>query len=1159
MSEKALQLIAKEKEERTGRLNLGNCGLTEWPEELFELTWLEELVVGDNWEWDEEKGVFNIALSFTLTFKVINRLNNVPQELSKLPKLRLLYLNDLGIKRIENLEYLKGLKKLDLSYNQIKEIENLEQLRNLLELDLRGNQISIIKNLDSLSTLKTLNLGHNKIQRIENLEGVTFLSVLNLWRNQIKQIVNLDKFFALKSLDLSSNQIQRIEHLDDLSALTSLNLSSNQIQRIEHLNKLPSLTSLDLSANQIKRIEHLDNLTELTSLVLSRNYILQIENLDKLTALTSLVLSKNQIQHIEQLDKLTSLTSLDLSNNNIERIEHLDKLIALTSLELSINRIELIENLDNLTALTELYLSNNRIQRIEHLDNLRALTSIYLIGNQIQKIEHLDNLTALTELYLSNNRIKRIEHLDKLRALTSLDLSNNQIESVENVSDKTLLILEHLEKLDLRNNPLERINQLKNWDNKSEILGYIKSLKKPGIPNTFLKLNIIGEGRIGKTQLIHFFEGKSFIQKEKDTYGTNTVTYSLPDSDYKATIWDFGGQSYHHGFHHLFIREKDFNLVLWRNKADKKPDYGYWLGTARAFSTNKDNGGKYLSPLWLVQNVWTSTDYFEEQKDFTPDEVHYPDSKKLKNYQVGFEQVFCIDVKSLFANESSIENTFFLHRLHKAMKNHVNILGDVPEEFADIKRQLYSEDFTSSWKIDKSHFKIKYAPEMDIQLFTYLLSYLEFSGNIISFNEKEGKGLLKDYVLTSPPKLSDWMFKGVLEKIGIKEQNGVFTRKQLKEALQNEEDTQLFLDILDQYDLVFVKEEEQEKKYIMPQYLTNYNHSFKTTLLKLLPFTFSLCFEDFLHEGRFFNFMSLYGQYAIDDTAYWKYGILFQYKKTIEVLVYYDNKKRQIFVHIEDNKGKTKIAKELFDFFVFNKKPTTSQENAPASEEARGFEREKETKEKEQRDFAGINLVSLSTNENQYFDIQETHQNIVAKNYFGICTQTQKRIPLDYMAINLLGNEAGRKLRIFFSYSHKDETYRNELDIHFAMLKRNGRIETWYDRKIVAGSDWNEKIKHQLEMADIVLLMISANFLHSDYIWEQELGIVRERLDKNDGICVIPVFVEECDTEGLDLMRFQGGTKDDQGKLRWIASEPNRAKLYLENVENIKEAIKKMQ
>ena len=59
---------------------------------------------------------------------------------------------------------------------------------------------------------------------------------------------------------------------------------------------------------------------------------------------------------------------------------------------------------------------------------------------------------------------------------------------------------------------------------------------------------------------------------------------------------------------------------------------------------------------------------------------------------------------------------------------------------------------------------------------------------------------------------------------------------------------------------------------------------------------------------------------------------------------------------------------------------------------------------------------------------------------------------------------------LFFSYSHKDEDLRNELEAHLAPLKRQGIISTWYDRRISAGSDFSEYIGAELENAQIILL-----------------------------------------------------------------------------------------
>ena len=69
--------------------------------------------------------------------------------------------------------------------------------------------------------------------------------------------------------------------------------------------------------------------------------------------------------------------------------------------------------------------------------------------------------------------------------------------------------------------------------------------------------------------------------------------------------------------------------------------------------------------------------------------------------------------------------------------------------------------------------------------------------------------------------------------------------------------------------------------------------------------------------------------------------------------------------------------------------------------------------------------------------------------------------------------------RIFFSYSHKDEALRDQLEVHLAMLKRQGLIESWHDRRIDAGDVLDESISAHLEEAEIILLLVSSDFLAS--------------------------------------------------------------------------------
>jgi hypothetical protein len=99
---------------------------------------------------------------------------------------------------------------------------------------------------------------------------------------------------------------------------------------------------------------------------------------------------------------------------------------------------------------------------------------------------------------------------------------------------------------------------------------------------------------------------------------------------------------------------------------------------------------------------------------------------------------------------------------------------------------------------------------------------------------------------------------------------------------------------------------------------------------------------------------------------------------------------------------------------------------------------------------------------------------------------------------------------VFFSYSHKDEELRNELETHLAMLKRQGVISSWHDRRLLAGDDVDKGISDELNKADIVLLLVSADFLASDYCYGIEMGRALERHAAGSAR-VIPVILRPCD------------------------------------------------
>ena len=121
---------------------------------------------------------------------------------------------------------------------------------------------------------------------------------------------------------------------------------------------------------------------------------------------------------------------------------------------------------------------------------------------------------------------------------------------------------------------------------------------------------------------------------------------------------------------------------------------------------------------------------------------------------------------------------------------------------------------------------------------------------------------------------------------------------------------------------------------------------------------------------------------------------------------------------------------------------------------------------------------------------------------------------------------------VFCSYSHRDEDLREELDKHIKLLERRGVISVWHDRKIGAGEEWKEEIDEQLESADVILLLISPDFIASDYCYDIELKRAMERHDAGEAR-VIPVFLRPVNWKGAPFGKLQALPTDARPVTSW--------------------------
>jgi internalin A len=153
--------------------------------------------------------------------------------------------------------------------------------------------------------------------------------------------------------------------------------------------------------------------------------------------------------------------------------------------------------------------------------------------------------------------------------------------------------------------------------------------------------------------------------------------------------------------------------------------------------------------------------------------------------------------------------------------------------------------------------------------------------------------------------------------------------------------------------------------------------------------------------------------------------------------------------------------------------------------------------------------------------------------------------------------EAGAALkeamRVVFSYAHKDEELRDQLETHLKLLQRQGVISTWHDRKIKPGDEWKGVIDESFQHADLILLLISADFVASDYSYEIEMKTALERHERSEAK-VVPIILRACQWQGALFGKLQALPKDGKPVTSWL----NRDEAWTDVAEGIKKTVEEI-
>jgi hypothetical protein len=139
---------------------------------------------------------------------------------------------------------------------------------------------------------------------------------------------------------------------------------------------------------------------------------------------------------------------------------------------------------------------------------------------------------------------------------------------------------------------------------------------------------------------------------------------------------------------------------------------------------------------------------------------------------------------------------------------------------------------------------------------------------------------------------------------------------------------------------------------------------------------------------------------------------------------------------------------------------------------------------------------------------------------------------------------------VFISYSHRDRELRQELETHLSNLKRQNLIASWYDGDISPGTEWRPQILKHLNTDQIILLLISADFMASDFCYSVEMTQAITRHDA-DQARVLPIILRPTDWKGAPFAKLKVLPTDGKAVTRW----PTRDDAFENIVQGIRDAI----
>jgi len=796
-------------------------------------------------------------------------LRELPVSLGDLPDLKVLYLGAYRLNEEGKLE--ASTDRINRELQDLAALAGLQRLQSLYLISCTG--IADLAPLAKFQALRNLDLSFCiGLADLAPLAGLQALQSLNL--SSCIRVTNLESLVglqALQSLDLSScMRVTNLESLVGLQALQSLDLSScMEVTDLEPLAGLQGLQSLDLSSCiRVTDLEPLAGLQALQSLDLSScTGVADLAPLAKLQALQSLDLNSCMgVADLAPLAKLQTLQSLNLSFcTGVADLAPLAELQTLQSLNLSFcTGVADLAPLAKLQALQSLDLSVcTGVADLAPLAKLQALQSLdltYCTG--VDDLVPLARLQALQTLDLCGCRLAIPTEL--LRVFTNHPHLNNL------KADEAVGVPREILSHESRDNCLPRLRT------------YFSELDLGAEAENEVKVILLGNGRVGKTQLCRRFRAQPFDDSVESTHGVQIWREKLriqaggQEQIFHVNWWDFGGQDIYHGTHALFLRSRAVFVILWTPELENRAEFlkngiplrnqplAYWFDYVRSLAGED-------SPVIVVQS---QCDHFADRR---------PAPTRPDGF--GFFESCSYSAKEDLGRE------ILEGQLRDAMRYLLERNGalEIGKGRAEVRRRLYDlrskdqkrkPEKRRNRTLTLEDFRALCEEVGGIVNREHALDYFHHTGVVFYQPELFASRIVLDqdwaldavYTVFHRGRTAPWL-----------RDSGRFTREDLALLAWQQyspEEQRLFLGLMASCGVCFPcgKTDQGETCYVAPDLLPRFEAvAGRLHVWKEAPGTPMLRLEyRFFHQAVIRGLMSRIGQQAGDLAEYWKYGLWFK-------------------------------------------------------------------------------------------------------------------------------------------------------------------------------------------------------------------------------------------------------------------------------------------